>query len=212
MMEVLSERARERKASCGGYRENRARFSDYQRKNHRIYMVASEAGIQISKNTVSMIKRLVDLGADLWNPESVKEILAKQNDCKDSYKVLIVYAYENFLKMEDLTWQRPRYKQEEVLPFVPDEKELDQLIAACKSRRMAAFVQTLKETFADPGEALRLRWINISGNVITINEPVKGHLPGQIKVSNKLIAMLNALPRTSERIFPTNMTQSMNLK
>jgi integrase len=50
---------------------------------------------------------------------------------------------------------------------------------------------------------LRLRWIDISGNVITINNPVKGHLPGQIEVSNKLLAMLNCLPKNSERIFPT---------
>ncbi len=62
----------------------------------------------------------------------------------------------------------------------------------------------MKETFADPGEALKLRWINIRENVITINETVKGHSPRQLKVSNKLIAMLNALPKTSERIFPTN--------
>ena len=61
----------------------------------------------------------------------------------------------------------------------------------------------MKETFADPGEVLRLRWIDVSGNVITINHPVKWHNPRQLKVSNKLIAMLNALPKTSERIFPT---------
>jgi integrase len=45
---------------------------------------------------------------------------------------------------------------------------------------------------------------DISGNIITINHPVKGHLPRQLEVSNKLIAMLNALPKTSERIFPTS--------
>lgn len=53
-----------------------------------------------------------------------------------------------------------------------------------------------RETFADPGEAVRLRWIDIRENVITINQPVKGHNPRQLKVSNKLIAMLNALPKT----------------
>ena len=61
---------------------------------------------------------------------------------------------------------------------------------------MAAYLQTLKETFADPGETLKLRWIDInaSNNTITINRPVKGHNSRQLKVSNKLIAMLNALP------------------
>jgi integrase len=56
---------------------------------------------------------------------------------------------------------------------------------------------------ADPSEALRLRWIDINGNVIMINKPVKGHYPRPIQVSNSLISMLNALPKTSERIFPT---------
>jgi integrase len=71
---------------------------------------------------------------------------------------------------------------------------------------MAIYLQTLKETYVDPSEALRLRWIDISGNIITINKPVKGHRPRQIPVSNRLIAMLNALPKTSERIFPAKYT------
>ena len=96
----------------------------------------------------------------------------------------------------------PRYQIEETLPFVPDEKELDQLISSCRSRRMAAFLQCLKETFADPGEILKLRWKDISDNVITIT-PVKGHLPGQAKISGRLVAMLNALPKTSQYVFPT---------
>lgn len=68
---------------------------------------------------------------------------------------------------------------------------------------MAAYLQRLKETYADPGEALKLRWIDVSGNIITINRPVKGHLPRQLEVSNKLLSMLNSLPKKSERIFPT---------
>jgi len=76
---------------------------------------------------------------------------------------------------------------------------------------MTAFLQTLKETMADPSEALRLGWIDINGNVIIINKPVKGHYPRSIQVSNNLISMLNSLPKNSERIFPTsyiNMARS----
>jgi integrase/predicted RNA-binding Zn-ribbon protein involved in translation (DUF1610 family) len=148
------------------------------------------------------LRRLVRLGADLLDPESVKKTIGKHN-CKNGTKMLFVYAYDAFTRMLKMKWDRPKYKQEETLPFVPEESELDQLIAACRGKRMAAFLQCLKETYADPGEALRLRWIDISGNVITINRPVKGHNPRQLKVSNKLLAMLNVLPKTSERIFPT---------
>ena len=83
---------------------------------------------------------------------------------------------------------------------------------------MAAYLQTLKETFADPAEALRIRWIDVneSNNTISINYPVKGHNPPQLQVSTKLIAMLNALPKTSETIFPTTyrtmVTGSMKVR
>ena len=117
--------------------------------------------------------------------------------------MLAVYAYDGIAKMLKIDWSSPKYVQEENLPFVPDETELDQLIAGCRSRRMAAFLQTLKETFADPDEVLKLRWIDLSGNIITINDPVKRHNPRKLKISNKLITMLNALPYTSELIFPT---------
>jgi hypothetical protein len=42
-----------------------------------------------------------------------------------------------------------------------------------------------EETFPDPGEALRLRWIDVSGSVITINKPVKEHLPRRALHKNR---------------------------
>ena len=120
--------------------------------------------------------------------------------------MLTTYAYDAMTAMLGITWTRPKYKQKEILPYIPEESSLDTLIAACQSKRMAAFLQTLKETFADPGETLRLRWIDInpSNNTITINHPVKGHDTRQLQVSSKLIAMLMSLPKTSERVFPTS--------
>jgi integrase len=149
------------------------------------------------------IGRLARLGADLLNPESVKEAIGRQK-IKNGTKLQFAYAYNAFTKMLKISWEMPKYTQEENLPFIPEEKELDALIAFCRSKRMATYLQCLKETFADPGEALKLRWIDVSRNIITINHPVKGHLPRQLKVSNKLISMLNALPKNSERIFPTS--------
>lgn len=148
------------------------------------------------------LKTLFKLGADLLNPEGIKKVLGRHK-IKNGAKLQHVYAYSAFARMMKIVWDPPRYKQEETIPFIPDEKELDQLIATCRSKRMAAYLQCLKETYADPREALRLRWIDISGNIITINRPVKGHLPRQLEISNKLLAMLDALPKKSERIFPT---------
>ena len=151
---------------------------------------------------VGTIHRLLVLGADLLNPEDVKAVIARQ-PWKDSAKMLACYAYDAFCRMEKIDWSRPKYRQQESLFYVPDEKELDALIAASRSKRMTAFLKCLKETFADPGEVLGLTWKDLSGKIITINKPVKGHLPGQTKISDELLAMLNALPKTSRRIFPT---------
>jgi len=150
-----------------------------------------------------LIRTLAKRGANLLDPEDVKSKIAKQ-PWRNGTKNLAVYAYDAVTKMLGIEWMPPRYVQEETLPWIPEEKELDILIGVCRSRRMAAFLQTLKETFADPGEALKLRWmdVNASNNTITINHPVKGHSPRQLQVSSKLIAMLNALPKTSERVFP----------
>ncbi len=145
--------------------------------------------------------RIAKLGANLFDPESVKAVIGKQK-MKDGTKIQWVAAYTVFATMLKISWKPPKYTQEETLPFIPDERELDLLIEFCRSIRMTTYLQCLKETWADPGEALGLRWIDISGNIITINKPVKGHLPRQLQVSNKLIAMLNALPKKSERIFP----------
>lgn len=153
-----------------------------------------------------LIRQLIKSGANLLNPESIKTAISKQQRWKDGTKILAVYAYDIMAKhILRIEWTRPKYVQEEILPFIPEESELDQLVAACKSRRMASYLQTLKETFADPSEALRLRWIDFSDkdSVIIINKPVKRHSPRQLKISSKLVAMLNGLPKTSECIFPT---------
>jgi len=150
-----------------------------------------------------ILNTLFKRGASLYDGESVKQVIARQ-PWKNGYKLLAVYAYDAFCSMEKISWQKPGYKQEDVIIFVPDEKELDCLISACRSRRMACFLQCLKETFADPSEILGLKWIDLHGNILTINKPVKRHLAGQTTISNKLVAMLNMLPKTSDRVFPTN--------
>jgi len=159
-----------------------------------------------------LIRRLSKLGANLLDPEDVKKAIAKQ-PWKKSVKNLAVCAYDLMAnKILKIQWDKPKYTPEETTPFVPEEKELDQLIAACRSRRMATFLQTLKETYADPGEILRLRWIDVdfSNSVITINSPVKGHKSGQMRVSTKLTAMLNSLPKKSEWIFPVKYDRIQN--
>jgi integrase len=168
---------------------------------------------------LKLLKILVKDGANLLDPEDVKTRIAQHRfkdkagevrAWKKSTKTLAVCGYDQFCRMEAILWQPPKYKQQDSQIYVPDEKYLDQLIAGTRSKRMAAFLQCLKETFADPGEALRIEWIDIKNNVIAINHPVKGHRSGSTEVSPKLIAMINALPKNSKLVFPMTYQCAVN--
>ena len=160
----------------------------------------------------TFLRSLVRRGANLHDPENVKEVIGKMN-CKNGTKMLYSYAYKALANMLKIPFERPKnLKQEDFDPYIPDESELDALINAALTKRMATYLQTLKETFADPGEALRIKWIDINekNSAVKINYPVKGHNTRTLEVSNKLIAMLNALPKTSELVFPLKYSSMLN--
>ncbi|MGQ9744331.1 MAG: tyrosine-type recombinase/integrase, partial [Candidatus Bathycorpusculaceae bacterium] len=152
---------------------------------------------------VKILKRLVRLGANLCDPESIKEAIAK-NNCSEARKELMVEAYSSFLQFFGGKWDPPRYRRVEKLPFIPTEREIDDFIAGCShTKRLAAYLQLLKETGIRSGEASKLRWTDIDfENGILRVTPEKGSNPRILKISSRLIAMLNTLPKDVVTIFP----------
>ncbi|MEM2926437.1 MAG: hypothetical protein QXO94_03110 [Candidatus Bathyarchaeia archaeon] len=59
---------------------------------------------------VKLLKRLIRLGADLSNPESVKDVIAKQK-WSEGRKELAVEAYGSFLKFLGGKWIPPKYQR-----------------------------------------------------------------------------------------------------
>jgi len=164
---------------------------------------------------LSCLRTLIDRGANLYDPESVKDVMARQKWSANRRRN-VVNAYTLFLKKHGLSWEKPRIKVTRKIPFIPTEAELDALIAG-SGKKTATFLQLLKETAMRAGEAKRLLWtdIDFERQIITLNAPEKGSLPRIWKVSRKLIAMLNALPRKSLRVFgdgPVNSLKSTFLK
>jgi integrase len=151
---------------------------------------------------VLRLNQLVKQGANLNNPESVKEVLAN-NGKSETWKALAVAAYSKFLKFKGLSWEPPKIVEQRRLPFIPMEAELDALIAGCGSKT-STLLQLLKETGLRCGEALRLRWsdIDFERRVIILNRPEKNSNPRIFKVSDRLMGMLKALPKKDERVFP----------
>ena len=148
-----------------------------------------------------LLKILVKRGADLYDPETVKEVIAKQPWC-NGRKNNACDAYTSFLKMVGGKWEPPIYKTIRKIPFIPKETEIDQLIAGC-SKRMATFLQTLKETGARCGEIWWLKWKDIDFESHTISiTPEKNSNPRIVHMSQKLTAMLSQLPRNyGDRVF-----------
>jgi integrase len=161
------------------------------------------------------LEALVSEKADLLDPESVKVVLAndfiKKKPRWGQYRRQnIINAYTLFLRINKMhvwdKWEKPKCHITKKFPFIPIELEIDGLIAG-SGRKNAAFAQLLKETAMRPGEGKILQWINIDSerNVITLNDPEKGSNPRMWKVKQKVIDMLNGLPKTSEQVFPGSL-------
>jgi len=147
------------------------------------------------ESRTKLLKILWKRGADFSDPESVKMVIAKQQSWCDGRKANAVDAYSSYLKMEDKTWTPPIYNGIARIPFVPKETEIDQLIAGCSSR-VATFLQLLKETHARPGEIWHCTEDNFDFETNTVNIiPEKNSNPRIFKMSQKLVGMLQSLPR-----------------
>jgi integrase len=151
----------------------------------------------------SCLRALLTRKADLLDPESVKEALAKEQRWSQNRRRNIINAYTLFLKINRTQWEKPLCNVVRKIPFIPTEQEIDQLIAGCP-KKTATFLQLLKETAMRSGEAKRLKWtdIDFQRRLITLNDPEKNGLPRLWNnPTSKLLDMLNALPRSSIYVF-----------
>jgi integrase len=110
-------------------------------------------------------------------------------------------SYSSFVEMLGGTWKKPKYQTIESEIFVPQPREVADLIASC-SPMMSAYLQLLSETAMRPGEGLHLAWKDFDTTTGTVRiTPEKGSRSGTAKISEKLTAMLESLPKTSPNIF-----------
>jgi len=150
----------------------------------------------------AILKTLFNTGANLSDPDSVV-LTVRMKDWSNGTKANVIVAYQSFCEAFNIEADNlPKYDRTPKLPFIPLEREIDELIAGC-SKKISTFLQTLKETYARSGEVWKLNWTDLDSehNTITINSPEKHGLPRQIKVSSKLVSMLQKLPKKSQRIF-----------
>ncbi len=153
------------------------------------------------KRRSKLLTTLSKRGANLLDPEIVKEVIAQQGNWCNTTKEHAITAYTSFLKTQGEEWNKPKYKRVRKLPFIPTETEIDQLIATCNTKT-ATFLQLLKETAARRGEAWDLEWTDFDfENCVVRITPEKGGNPRQLKISGKLISILRLLPRNTSKPF-----------
>jgi len=145
---------------------------------------------------------LLKAGANLLDPESVKETIAKRKGWNETTKCIVSAAYATFAKINGIPFKPPRYKAAKKLPFIPLEEEIDALIAA-SGKKLACLLQLLKETGMRINEALNLQWkdVDFKRNVITLNAPEKRNNPRVFKISDQLVSMLKTLPMDKPKLF-----------
>jgi integrase len=154
------------------------------------------------ETTIDRLKRLSSL-CNINEPEQVKATLANLK-WKNNTKHNVATIYTGYLKHIGKTWTQPRYTQENGIPFIPTEAEIDTLISA-GTPKTATLLQLLKETGARIGEATKTEWVNIDSERRTIYITAeKGSNSRILPISNKLIAMLNNLPKINNQIFQTD--------
>jgi integrase len=75
---------------------------------------------------------------------------------------------------------------------------------------MSAFLQFLKETGCDSGEAWKLRWIDIDTERKTVAiTPTKNHDARTLPISANLLSRLLKLPRVNDRVFASKNLDKM---
>lgn len=158
----------------------------------------SEATIKIY---TQYVERLNKAGANIFDPESVKLVIANHFTDRNT-KRLATCAYDAFVKFVGKIWDKPNYRREDKPVFIPTDQEL-QLAVNCGQRESIAFSMLVYETGARYNEAERLEWTDIDAErcKVTIKASKNGK-SRTITVTRQLIDALLKLPRLGETVFP----------
>jgi integrase len=137
---------------------------------------------------------------NLMEPEATKTYVS-QSGLSEGRKELLVEHLARFYKYKDTPFEKPHYNRVERLPFIPLESEVDQLISAV-GYKTSAFLQLIKETGMRPGEAWNIKWLDIDAerSCITVT-PEKNSRSRQLKITSRLLAMLQSQNRNSPYVF-----------
>ena len=147
---------------------------------------------------LNCLRHLMRYNDDLYDSEKVHDFILSK-DCSNGVKNNLGYAYEDYLKFKGLPFKWKQLNYESPLPFVPLEKDIEQLISGF-NRKYASYLTLLKETGCSPLEGYRLtpKNFNLDKQSVQINRPVKQHNVGEYKMSDRLTSMITSFVRNAK--------------
>lgn len=139
---------------------------------------------------VSKCLIVLDDKCNLDNPEEVKAVIATL-DRKNGYKRQLCYSYNNYVKIHGLIWNKPVYYATSKLPKIPQERQIDSIIANA-SKKLATAIAISRDTGLRPIELMnvRLRDVDLSKGAI-YPETAKHGSPRVLKLKKSTLNMLN---------------------
>jgi len=163
----------------------------------------SEATIE----TYTKLLRTLDKKGDLYDPESVKSVIAFHYKSKVT-KRLAVCAYSSYLNFVGGQWKKPKYKPEHKTVFIPTEDEM-QLAINSGTKESVIYSMFLYETGARDNEAQRLEWTDLDRERMRVT--VKASKNGDsriVPISENLLNLLFSLPKDKETVFSKSVKRT----
>jgi integrase len=158
-----------------------------------------ESTIETKTKLIRILRKRV---GGLWDSDNVT-LYIRRAQWNGRRKNNASYAYRDWCRWKGFDYEFERVKEPDApLPYIPTERDLDQLIAGM-NHKYATFLQLLKESAFRPGETMSLtpRDVDLERRLVTLNTPSKNSRPRQFKMSERLAQMM------SERIVSTLRNQ-----
>jgi len=126
---------------------------------------------------------------DLRDVEGVKQFISNIKGT-NAYRESYVKAYNWYIRIKGLQWEKPKYRFEEKLPFVPNGEAIEKIIAS-SSRKYATIFRILVQTGAMPFELSQVTLKDIDLEKGTLNiRGYKGHASRIFKLKTQTLDML----------------------
>ena len=134
------------------------------------------------RNISYTLKRISN-NADLNNPEEVKLYIANQQ-VANSYKQAMIKAYNYFAVINQIEWNKPKYKYERKIPTIPTRENIMKVIS--HARKYAPIFKTLMETGLMPYELSQVESKDLDFERRILNaRGYKGHASRTFKLTQE---------------------------